>query len=85
MKSPAIPGFECVDCRVNTNAINEYYMVNREVWLASGLKSNGGMLCIGCLEHRIGRELTRKDFTDAPINRASFFGRSARLLKRLNA
>src|SRR3974390_1908830 len=26
------------------------------------------MLCIGCLEKRIGRTLMRCDFTDAPIN-----------------
>lgn len=29
---------------------------------------NVGMLCIGCLERRIGRELEADDFSDAPIN-----------------
>lgn len=27
-----------------------------------------GMLCVSCLENRIGRELTPDDFTDAHLN-----------------
>jgi hypothetical protein len=30
--------------------------------------NGGGMLCIECLEKRIGRRLTAADFTDAPVN-----------------
>jgi len=44
-----------------------------------------GMLCIGCLENRIGRKLTRYDFMDAPINDLGYFpaDRSDRLIDRL--
>jgi len=29
---------------------------------------NVGMLCLGCLEQRLGRQLERDDFSNAPIN-----------------
>ena len=55
----------------------EHYMVTAEVWAAAGMpaptvrcygESDGDFLCIGCLEGRLGRTLTRRDFTAAPIN-----------------
>jgi hypothetical protein len=51
-------------------SIGEYYMVTDEVWPEAdcGLESGWGMVCIGCLEERLGRELTAEDFTGAPIN-----------------
>ena len=51
----------CVDCGEDKEG--EYYMVADEVWAASGLGKNDGMLCLGCLERRIGRELVPEDFT----------------------
>lgn len=38
----------------------------------------GGLLCIGCLESRLGRELTPDDFSHAFINQGAY-GRSPRL------
>ena len=75
-------GFDCMDCGSNTLHINEYYMVTDEVWEAAHPKKRG-MLCIGCLEDRLGRLLTKDDFTDAPVNSGNFFTQSARLLSRL--
>ena len=49
--------FRCVDCRKDTNKSGEYYTVKDEVWATSGLAPHGGMLCLRCLEKRIGREL----------------------------
>lgn len=55
-------------------------MVTAEVWKAAGMpaptlrrynETDGDFLCIGCLEGRLGRELTAADFTDAPINEPS--------------
>jgi hypothetical protein len=60
-------GFICKDCKIDTLEINEYYMVTGPVWEAA-CPEYRGMLCIGCLENRLGRELTASDFTDAPIN-----------------
>jgi hypothetical protein len=35
---------------------------------AAGMKTDGGMLCIGCLERRPERLLTPDDFRAAPIH-----------------
>lgn len=80
-------GFECFDCSANTLHLDEFYMVHDEIW-DSALPKNqrNRMLCIGCLEKRIGRLLTPNDFTDAPINTPGawpFVGQSERLLNRL--
>ena len=32
------------------------------IWEAAGMEPMAGCLCIGCLEKRIGRQLTPKDF-----------------------
>jgi hypothetical protein len=76
--------FECVDCGRNTShwcGIDEYYMVHDAVWLQTGLAKFEGMLCIGCLERRIGRKLCRDDFTNYPINTDG--GHSERLTNRM--
>jgi len=66
---------------VNTRRIKEYYMVRDAVWIAA----RGpllGMLCIGCLEARLGRRLVPDDFASVPLNTGRGH-RSARLLERL--
>lgn len=74
----------CRDCGVNTKLIGDYYMVHDEVWLSVGMDLYDGMLCIQCLESRLGRELTPADFTDAPVNHFDVVVvRSAILMNRL--
>lgn len=67
-----------------TTGIGEYYMVQHELWIAAtgcgAITYEDGevqadhspeahlMLCIGCLEARLGRTLTPDDFIEAPIN-----------------
>jgi hypothetical protein len=41
----------------------EIYTVRDSVWKAAGMAPQGGCLCIGCLERRLGRELRPKDFS----------------------
>src|SRR6516165_9738117 len=53
-------GEESVPITVTTDS--EIYQVRESVWKQSGMKAWGGCLCIGCLEKRIGRQLTPKDF-----------------------
>jgi hypothetical protein len=76
--------FACIDCGVDTRSatgIDEYYAVHDDVWAATGLAPRDGMLCIGCLERRIGRRLEPKDFDmKAPINHSG--GGSERLQSR---
>ncbi len=57
-------------------------MLHDEVWLAA-TNSPGGMLCIGCVEARLGRELKAADFHDSPINLSPPWPRSERFLDRL--
>ena len=73
----------CLDCSVDTLIIGEYYMVHDDVWFQTGLKKLDGMLCITCLEKRIGRQLTSNDFSNFPINKDPLF-RSELLTSRLH-
>jgi hypothetical protein len=43
----------CSDCGSNTR--DEYYVVHDAIWFGAG--NVDGMLCIGCLEQRLGRQL----------------------------
>jgi hypothetical protein len=59
----------CVDCSVDTIDCSNYYIVWDDLWASARMTPQGGMLCIPCLETRIGRELTPDDFeTDVPLN-----------------
>ena len=74
----------CLDCNVHTGDIYEHYFVNTSLWL-SVVDSKNGMLCIGCLENRLGRMLKRSDFTDASINNPKHSKQSLRLKNRLDS
>jgi hypothetical protein len=45
-----------------TDEHSEVYTVKAAIWKAAGMKPDGGCLCVGCLERRIGRMLTPNDF-----------------------
>lgn len=78
-----LAAFQCIDCDVSTFHNHEYYMVHDHIWLSVVERIDSGMLCIGCLEGRLGRRLTPADFTDAPVNAPEFFRQSSRLADRL--
>jgi len=86
----------CVDCGVGTITLGEWYMVKERVWKQAwkgrrkplrdefGIVSGQAILCIGCLEQRIGRRLVKSDFTRAPVNDLSDYDyKSDRLIDRL--
>jgi hypothetical protein len=80
------PPGPCFDCGTPTcpdGAAWEYYMVTNDLWAASGMQHTGGYLCVGCLEGRIGRQLTPEDFPDWPVNLPEYGWKSNRLLTRL--
>jgi hypothetical protein len=60
-------------------------MVHDQVWAKAGMTKGerGGYLCIGCLEKRLGRRLTPKDFTDVRINNPLLRSKTPRLRSRL--
>jgi hypothetical protein len=74
--------WRCADCGIDTDAIDEYYMVRDDVW---GTAAGGvdGHLCIECLERRLGRSLHSGDFTDRPVNTSDRLRRSPRLTARM--
>jgi hypothetical protein len=87
----------CSDCGAPTLSAEpgvraEYYMVHNEVWAAAGAKPADMVLCIGCLEKRLGRQLTPEDFSEAKLNDLSIANevryawslRSERLTARLS-
>ena len=58
----------CVDCGVDTFETKEYYMVTDSCWKRAGMKPYGGMLCVGCIESRLGKKLTPQNFSECPLN-----------------
>lgn len=79
----------CRDCGADTEALGEFYMLRDEVWGETGMGPDEGMLCVGCVEGRLGRRLGPADFTHVVVNlvwpenmRAL---KSSRLLDRLAA
>jgi hypothetical protein len=82
---------KCDDCNVcvickNPDHDAEHYVVHNELW-PEGVR----VLCVGCLETRLGRQLVADDFTDCPLNdpkvkyggRYAWTWRSERLQDRL--
>ncbi len=62
-----LENFICLDCGVNTALNNEYYMLESEVW-QEAVPDLWGMLCLNCVELRLGRQLWPEDFMEAPLN-----------------
>jgi hypothetical protein len=86
----------CSDCGTVTLSPEpgvraEWYTVHDEVWAAAGAEPHGVILCIGCLEARLGRWLGPDDFSGAPLNdlsvadsaRYAWSWRTDRLVSRL--
>ena len=61
--------YDCLDCGDNTFFKNEYYMIHDEIWDSV---AGEGMLCVQCLENRLGRILAPDDFVLYPINYGAF-------------
>ncbi len=71
--------FGCMVCDFDTRI--EFYMVHDHLWDAAieglpqrtirtvaGRIIGNSLLCIGCIEKRLGRKLTAADFSVAPCN-----------------
>jgi hypothetical protein len=73
--------WDCVDCSENTSY--EHYFVTNDVWMEQAKMGEAGMLCVPCLELRIGRRLGPADFTDAHINNPKTHPMTIRLQSRI--
>jgi hypothetical protein len=86
----------CKDCGVDTEPGTnrrgrrykgcwESYYVRDDVWAAAGMEKYGGfVLCIGCLEKRLGRRLMPRDFLPFPMNYPDDPWHTARLADRIH-
>lgn len=59
----------CIDCKCY-NYEAAYYMVKDTIWKEANGKDN--KLCLYCLVKRLGRKLTKEDFTNVPCNKYLF-------------
>ena len=63
------PEFACTDCHVDVVAIGEsWYMLTDRIWQQI---RGRGMLCLGCVEQRLGRPLEPNDFSHALANQST--------------
>lgn len=61
--------FFCMDCGECTSCNGEYYMLRDSIWYSAiTAMDSDGMLCIGCVERRLGRTLNREDFLLCILN-----------------
>lgn len=68
--APDLRRLVCQDC----NCHDEGYMVEEGIWLAAHPAGKKGLLCLHCLEVRLGRPLAPNDFTNALINLPILWG-----------
>lgn len=74
----------CLDCGIDTDKNNEFYMIHDHLWeqaVPNKHQRENRVLCIGCLEERLGRKLLPNDFTNTPVNKKGIH--SYRLISRL--
>lgn len=74
----------CAGCGVDTSQIKEHYFLNTELWLQVNNGEERGMLCIGCVEKRLGRQLNSFDFPHVHINNPRRYAMSTRLYNRIH-
>jgi hypothetical protein len=61
--------WKCLDCGRNCFLYRrDYYMVTNEVWVSIGMKRTQ-MLCMDCLEGRLGHSLEKKEILDCEVTR----------------
>ena len=75
------PCFECGIPIAPLEGPSEWYMLEDEVWNSVALPDE--MLCIGCVEGRLGRKLSGSDFAAVMENDPNLFDLSERLVSRL--
>jgi hypothetical protein len=84
---------QCCDCGLGCNVAGEWYAVKGPVWKLAWRRRRKpwhdvfgqSVLCIGCLEKRIGRTLCADDFTEASVNWPDKENISERMRQRLTA
>jgi hypothetical protein len=61
--------WHCMDCAKDTDSAQEFYALRDDLWrMIVRRPRRGGMLCLNCVERRLGRPLHRLDFKPVPVN-----------------
>jgi hypothetical protein len=61
--------WHCLDCSKDTDITEEFYVLRDDLWRRLVRRTwRGGMLCLDCVERRLGRALHRGDFANVPVN-----------------
>lgn len=59
----------CMDCGKDTwVSVKDYYMVKDCIWEKYAWDVGEGMLCVDCMEERIGHKLTKNELTLCLLN-----------------
>lgn len=67
--------YECIECSITKF---DAPMIKDELWLSIAAKRD--ILCLDCMEKRLGRSITRHDLNDSPWSKAML-----RLIERTEA
>ncbi len=63
----------CKDCGKDTYIDEkDYYMVTEKIWKKFGLNGRG-MLCMNCMELRLGRKLIKTDLRKCDLNNWNYY------------
>ena len=66
-KSGIDDNWNCVDCQKDCSVDDkDYYMVKKDVWEKYGVGKK--MLCMDCLDERMGHPITKSEILDCPWN-----------------
>jgi len=61
--------WHCIDCSKDTDVTEEFYMLRNDLWCRLVRRPwRRGMLCLDCVERRLGRSLHKGDFANVPVN-----------------
>ena len=60
-------GWKCMDCKKDClKNEKDYYMIQHDLWLKL-VGSHNGMLCMDCLETRLGHKLRKEEILPCPL------------------
>jgi len=80
---------QCFDCGERAwSKLHEDFMVLDDLWYRAcmaepPMEDGGGLLCIACIERRLGRQLCRDDFKSGLLCNEDSQKKSARLMDRM--
>jgi hypothetical protein len=72
----------CRDCGLDVTAAGHWHMLLDSVWARTGLGPEDGVLCLPCIEKRLGRRLVYADFRRTNRSNRQDWGGHSRMVPR---